>query len=109
MKNLIFKNYYYASFILNLLLIIGIFLCKSFLPPVVPLFYGAAEGAGQLVPTFGLLLAPGISLVITGINIWLSLIIKDEFSKKVLGVTSFSLTIITTITVAKIIFLVGFF
>ncbi len=89
--------------------ILGIFFLKDFLPPVVPLFYGGASGEGQLVPTLGLLIAPGVALIITLLNIGLSTITKDDFSKKALAIAAFVVSILTTVTIIKIFFLVGFF
>jgi len=103
------KNYYYAGMALNILSILAILIVKDLLPPLVPLFYGAVAGTAQLVPTLGLLIAPSVSIVITIINMGISIKTKDDFSKKVLSVTSLLVSILTTITIVKIIFLVGFF
>lgn len=108
-NKIVFKNYYYAALVLNVGSIVGIFSLASFLPPIVPLFYGGAAGEGQLVPTFGLLIAPSTSLIITILNIGLSMTTKDDFSKKSLAIAALVISILTTITIIKIFFLVGFF
>lgn len=79
------------------------------MPPVVPLFYGKPSGEGQLVPTLGLLIAPAASLLITLLNTALSVVTNDTFFKQVLIATTLLITLLTTITVLKVIFLVGFF
>ena len=109
MKNLVFKNYYYSAAALSGISILGIFFLQSFLPPVVPLFYGGTAGEGQLVPALGLLIAPGASLIITVLNIGLSMTTKDDFSKKALAISALVVSILTTITLIKIVFLIGFF
>ncbi len=109
LKNLVFKNYYYAGLILNFVVVLAVVFLKDFLPPIVPLLYGQPVGAGQLVNRLELLIAPGISTIIIGVNVLLSLTTKDSFSKKVLAISSLAICILTTITVIKIFFLVGFF
>lgn len=104
-----FKNYIYFSVALNVLTALTVLIFKSVIPPIVPLFYGRAIGESQLVGFFGLLIAPGASLFITLLNLILSSITDDLFLKKVYVATAFIVSLLTTITVIKIIFLVGFF
>ena len=104
-----FKSYIYFSITLNVLTALIILLFKSVIPPVVPLLYGRAIGESQLVGHFGLLIAPGASLFITFINLFLSSITEDLFLKRVYVASAFLVSILTTITVIKVIFLVGFF
>jgi hypothetical protein len=108
-KKVVLNNCFLAAIIINVLCVAVIFIFKEFLPPVVPLFYGKPAGDGQLIPTLGLIVAPVVSLIITFINLGLNIIIKDIFLKKILAVAAIFLTLITTITVVKIISLVGFF
>lgn len=108
-KNTVFRNFFLAATIINAVSIAAVFLLQSFLPPVVPLFYGRPEGAAQLTQPMWLLVAPGISLVITILNLLLSVRSKDDFLKKILAVTSFIVSFISLITITKIILLVGFF
>jgi hypothetical protein len=109
LKGIPFTGLLYISLILDALVIVSVFFAKNLLPPVVPLFYGRPSGEGQLVPVLGLLLAPLVSLAITFANFFLAKIIKVEFLQKILIVSTFLLTLLTTITVIKIILLVGFF
>jgi hypothetical protein len=71
--------------------------------------YGKPIGADQLGATFLILIIPGVSILITGINFLINKSIKDEFIKHVLAVSSLVISIIATIAVIKIISLVGFF
>ena len=106
---MVYRNYFLASIIINLLTALAVLILKSFLPPLTPLFYGRPVGATQLTATLGLLIAPGISLLLTIVNLLLSFTVKDDFLKKVLAVSTAFISLLTTITVIKIIFLVGFF
>jgi len=108
-KNLPLRGYIYASFSINLLLVIIVIALRSFLPPVVPLFYGLPSGESQLVPSLGLLIVPGVSFLITILNITVALSFKDEFFKKTLIVSSALISVLALIAVLKIIFLVGYF
>lgn len=103
------RNYVYSSLGISFLIMILVFVLKDLLPPQVPLYYGKPVGEDQLVPTLGLLIAPGVSLGIIIINIALSRIVSDVFFKKALIMSSFFVSLLTAITILKIIFLVGFF
>ncbi len=103
------RNYVYASFGISLFVSLLVILLKGWLPPEVPLFYGRPVGEEQLVLTFGLLIAPGVAILITILNIILVKTIGDMFLKRALIMASFFVSILTAITVLKIIFLVGFF
>ena len=75
-KNIPFKNYYLAALIIAILSAVLTLVLKNFLPPVVPLFYGKPEGEEQLSQTFGLLIIPGISMVVTILNFFISKLSK---------------------------------
>ena len=104
-----FIKWVYASFVFNLVVILLVLAIQKWLPPQVPLFYGMAEGEGQLAKSILLpipsLAAIGISLA----NILISLSIKDLFIKKALIVAGLGVTFLATITVFKIVFLLGSF
>lgn len=108
-KNLPLKGYVYASVGLSFVSILAILILKNYLPPVVPFFYGLPVGSSQLVPTLGMLLAPGVNILIILLNIVLSNFSKDVFFKRTLIISGFFVSMLTTITVFKIIVLVGFF
>ena len=103
------SNFIYAAIVLNVLSLIAILLLQNNLPPQVPIFYGFAEGEQQLSETFGLLLPNAYSLGIILINFIFSIFIENEFLKKILSITSFTISLLSVITVVKIIFLVGYF
>lgn len=79
------------------------------LPPVVPLFYGYPEGEEQLAPSLYIALPSFIAIVISLANVAITFIIKDVFLKKTLIAAGFVVTLFSTITTLKIIFLVGSF
>ncbi len=104
-----FKGFFYASLVLGFSSIVFILAFKSFLPPIVPLFYGRPFGESQLVPVLYLFFAPIVSVVITLANSGLAMLTEDSFSKKILISGAFLLSLLITITILKIIFLIGFF
>ncbi|QQG41931.1 MAG: hypothetical protein HYV90_01305 [Candidatus Woesebacteria bacterium] len=104
-----FRGFFYASLGLGFSSIAIIFIFKNILPPIVPLFYGRPFGESQLVPVLNLFFAPIVSIVITLTNSGLALITEDVFSKKILISGAFLFSLLITITILKIVFLVGFF
>lgn len=108
-KRLPYKGYVYASLFLSLLTVAVVLAGRSFLPPIVPLFYGRPVGEEQLVISLGLLIAPGISIFITILNVIVAFFINNTFFKKILIAGGFLVSLLVSITVIKIIFLVGFF
>jgi hypothetical protein len=108
LEKLPLKGYVYLAFALDLIASLIVVLVKGNLPPVVPLFYGKPVSSGQLVTAYGLLIAPLAAATVTVINIFLASYIKDVFIKKVFSIASFFVSVLATITVVKIIFLVGF-
>ena len=112
-KNLLvglpFRNFVYASFVVNLLLIVFVLAIQRWLPPQVPLFYGMAEGEGQLSRSIFLPIPALAAIGVTIVNIFISLGVKDTFIKKALIVAGLAATFLATITVVKIVFLVGSF
>jgi len=103
------RGFVVAAVILNLVSIVVFLVLKGFLPPVAPLLYGRPSGETQLLPVFGLLTAPALSLLFIAVNSVLSNFTKDIFAKKLLISATLLLSLLTTITLFKIIFLVGFF
>lgn len=104
-----FNGFLIAAFILDLVTMSVILLVKGYLPPIVPLLYGRPSGESQLVPTLILLAAPALSIFFIIINWLITNLITDLFAKKLLIITTFLLSLLTSITVFKIIFLIGFF
>jgi hypothetical protein len=84
-------------------------LALSNLPPQVPLFYGLPETEERLAPSWMLVVPSLASFLILLVNASLSLFIEEEFAKKVLVASSFSVALFSAITTLKIISLVGSF
>lgn len=104
-----YKKWVNTVVIVNLLLIIGVFLIKNFLPPEIPIFYGLPEGQEQLGSLYFLILPSIISLGIVFLNILLGIFIKDNYLVKILTITGIASTFFSFVTTIKIIFLVGGF
>ncbi|MFC1649388.1 hypothetical protein ACFL2C_01570 [Patescibacteria group bacterium] len=97
------------SLAINLIVVVLVFVFKSFLPPQVPLLFGLAEGTDQLVNTTSLILPSLISIIIVLINTAMALIVTDDYLQKALVLTAFASSVIATIATLEIIFLVGSF
>jgi hypothetical protein len=108
-KKVVFGNFFLSAIVINVVSCIGILILRGFLPPIIPLLYGRPEGVEQLTQPLWLFIAPGISLVITFVNLSLSNWSTDVFLKKILAVTALTVSLINLITVIKIVLLVGFF
>ena len=108
-KKVTFHNYFLAAFIMSVISILGIFLVKKFLPPVIPIFYGKPVGEDQLGTFWFFFIIPAVSILITTVNFLISMSAKDEFVKKVLAVSALVISLTGVITVIKIVLLVGFF
>lgn len=108
-KKVTFYNFFLAALILSVLSAAGILAVMTFLPPLIPLFYGKPTGTDQLAPSWFIFVIPSLSLFITFINIFINTSAKDDFIKKFLAVGSLVVSLMATLTVIKIILLVGFF
>lgn len=108
-KKVTFKNYFLAAIIINLLISLSLLVLKSFLPPLAPLFYGRPSGESQLTSFLGLFIAPGVSIVITVVNLLLNLWTEDIFLKRLLATTAVIVSVMSAITIVKIVFLIGYF
>ena len=108
-KKVTYRNYFLVATAINVTVLLLLILLRKFLPPLAPLFYGRPLGEAQLTTTFGLLIAPGVSLLITILNLGLSLWANDNFIKKLLAVSAIVISTLTAITITKIVLLVGFF
>lgn len=104
-----FKNSFGVALLTNFLMIILILALQGFLPPVVPLFYGQPQGEAQLARSIFLILPPAISFLITLANAFLSTLIKNKFLQTILLGLAVVVTVFSSVTVVKIILLVGSF
>lgn len=93
----------------NILVAIGVLLLSSKLPPVVPLFYGKPFGEEQLVSRSFIILPPLIASIFILINMSLGKIVKDKFLQNILLALILGCTLLSTITVIKVILLIGNF
>ncbi len=107
MKNVPFKNFVAAAFLLNIIVILIVLILQNFLPPQVPLFYGLPEGEEQLVSSLMLIVPSAASLLILVINLSISYFLKEDFFKKILVITAIGITIFSLVTTIKIILLIS--
>lgn len=108
-SRLVFKQYFYFFFLLDISFLVLIYFLRSHFPPEIPLFYGLAEGGEQLANSMFLALPVLLSLLILLFNMVVSLFINNIFFKKTLLVSAFGANILIVITTLKIFFLVGNF
>ena len=104
-----FVNIVYLSVGLCLVSIVATIALQNNLPPEVPLFYGLAEGEGQLSTSLGLITPSAASLIIILANTTLAVFIGNKFLQQTLIATGLVAAIFSTITTVKIILLVGSF
>lgn len=104
-----FKDLIVASIFINIFMVAIILLIQKWLPPQIPLFYGKPSGEEQLASSLALTLPSIVSLLILLINVSLAVVLKDEFLRKTLILTTIAVTFFSVITTIKIIFLVGSF
>lgn len=97
----------FITVVVNLCLILAIFLLQDYLPPTIPLWYGKPQGVDQLATVKMLIIPPFFSLAITVFNLFFVKLTQDVFLKKVLYGLAFVSTVLASITVVKIILLVG--
>jgi hypothetical protein len=101
------KNIVLPLLSVNVVIILLILALQNRLPPVVPLFYGKAQGEEQLVSRLWLTLPSLVSILIIIVNTLFIRLIKDAFLQKVLlGLIIVSVAL-SSITIVKIIFLIG--
>lgn len=101
------KQIVYLCLATNALVLILVILTQEVLPPIIPLFYGQPQGASQLAPKIFLVIPPAVALLVTGVNVCLSRTTKDDFLWSVLLGGSILTTVLSIITVVKIVLLVG--
>lgn len=90
------------------LVIIGLGLLSKFiLPPQIPIFFGFPQTEEQLAPSLSIIIPPIISLIFVLINSIIAINIENGYVKKSLAFGSLVITLLSTIAVIKIIFLVG--
>lgn len=106
-SEILYKTELYYFLMLNLVIIIISLSIYKILPPEIPLFYGLPIGSSQIASKWLLSIPPISSLVILGVNVGLSKIVREEFLKKTLILSAMFITMLSTITTLKIIFLIA--
>lgn len=107
-KNKIIKKYFkYSLFLISSSIIFAVFKFKD-LPPEVPLFYSLPWGKKQLADKVFIFILPLSSILVLLLNLFLAKKIKEDFIiiKEILIIGAFLFSLILTITLLKIIFLV---
>lgn len=108
LKKIVLYKFIVAAWAICLICIVGIFVLLSYLPPLIPLFYGKPVGVEELAQKNFLFLVPTIAIIISVLNFIISKSVKDEFLQKILAVGSFIVSIMALVTVIKIILLIAF-
>ena len=108
-SKIVSKKFLAASVLFSISAISIPIIFRNNLPPVIPLFYGLAEGENQLVHPLFLTIPSGLGLLIILINTLLSTIITNNFIKRSLILSSFAVSLLVFITTVKILLLVGSF
>ena len=91
----------------NLLLVLLVILMQRSLPPVIPLFYGQPAGERELAKSIWPMIPAVVSLVLVVINVGLTKLVGDNFLQRALVGAIVAVTTLSTITIIKIMFLVG--
>lgn len=93
--------------LINVSLIIIGTLSQFILPPQIPLFFGLPQTEQQLASSIYIILPALLSLIITLFNLFLVTKLYDIYLKKMFIFTSLVLTLLSSVAIIKIIFLVG--
>ncbi len=91
--------------LINVVLIIITILISIKLPPQVPLYYGLPRGGRQLASPLALILPLALSSLFITLNSVFAYFTKTVFLKNILVIGGFFASLLSTITVIKIIFL----
>jgi hypothetical protein len=82
-------------------------MAQLILPPEIPLFYGQPQNEEQLANSIFIILPSLTAMFLTVLNAYLSIFADSTYLKKVLAFIAVSISILATVTVIKIILLVG--
>jgi len=106
-KKVPFSKQVICCLLINLVMILLATLSIFVLPPEIPLLYGLPEGNDQLVKSWAITIPNLIAFILMFINTIFAINTKDEYIKKIIILAGFTATFFATITVIKIVFLVG--
>lgn len=77
------------------------------LPPEIPLYYGLPNGTGQIAEKSRIIVPSTAAVSFIVLNTIITVIVNNQFLKKLLVITGFVLSIFALTTTLEIIFLVG--
>lgn len=95
------------AFIISIITVIVGLISQIILPPEIPLFYGLPQNSAQISPSILIILPSSIAILMTSVNILISMYISDNYLKKALVFTSLLIAILSAITTYKILLLVS--
>ena len=98
-----------TAIVLGLAMLLLSILFTLFLPPEIPLFYGASEPKDQIAKSWNIVIPSLVALLGSALNLLLAIIVKSDFLKKTLVIASVALSLLTAVTTLKIFFLVASF
>lgn len=101
------RNMFVFSFLTSSIVLFLGLISQLVLPPEIPLFYNLPLTTEQLAKSILIILPSAVSMLITTLNIVVSIKINDNYLKKSLAFASLIVTTLSSITTLKIIFLVG--
>lgn len=93
--------------IINLIILVIGLISKLILPPQIPIFFGLPQTEEQLGPSILIIMPTAICLAFILINTYVATKIENNYIKKALVFGSLAITLLSTIAILKIIFLVG--
>jgi len=103
LKTIPFRHLVYAILLLNLLMIVLVIFYSRLLPPQVPLLYGLPRGEAQLTQPILLILPITISSLFLLLNTTFAVFTKSDFLKNALVASGLFVSILSLITVIRII------
>ncbi|MFH0749982.1 MAG: hypothetical protein V1917_03680 [Candidatus Gottesmanbacteria bacterium] len=107
-KNRIISLAIHGGIVFCIVSLICIAVIWTKLPPLVPLWYSKPWGIERLAHPLWLLLLPSSSLFITGVNVYITSVLINEYLvfSQILSLSSFVVSLLSTMTLIKIIFMV---
>ena len=108
-KHIPFPQIILPILVIHLIGLVAYLLVQGNLPPVVPLLYGLPYGEEQLVPKIFLLTPLIVGVIILVLNTLIIKFTKDNFSQKALLYLIIATSLLSIVTVVKIVLLVGSF
>lgn len=108
-KTIPLRKLLFTSLIVSLLTIGLVLALQRYLPPEVPLLYGLPLGEEQITSSTSLIIPSLISVAVFVINASIIFVLEDKYIQQLLVMTTFAVTLLSSITTLKIIFLISSF